>query len=60
VSSYDWLVSLVFMPTGYVVAGAASKAIGLDKTLAIGAGLCAAAGLVVLTLPSVRRLRSTS
>lgn len=57
VSSYDWLVSLVFMPLGYTLAGPLADTIGLDTTLIAAAILSAAANLGVLLVPSVRNLR---
>ena len=57
VTSYDWMVSLVFMPVGYTIAGPLADAIGVDATLLLAAGLCAAANLGVLAIPSVRNLR---
>jgi MFS family permease len=57
VSSLDWMISLVFMPLGYVLAGPLSDAIGLDLTLALAAGLGAAANMGLLLVPSVRNLR---
>lgn len=57
VSSVDWMVSLVFMPLGFAVAGPLAEGIGLDPTLALAAALGAAVNVGVLALPSVRRLR---
>lgn len=57
VSSYDWLVSLVFMPLGFTLAGPLADAIGLDTTLIAAAILSAAANLGVLLVPGVRNLR---
>ena len=56
VSSYDWMVSLVFMPVGYTIAGPLADAIGVDATLLLAAGLCAAANLGMLAIPGVRNL----
>jgi MFS family permease len=56
VSSYDWLISLVFMPLGFVLAGPLSDAIGLDTTLLLAAALSAGANLGVLAVPSVRSM----
>ena len=33
VSSYDWLISLVFMPLGFLLAGPLADAIGVGTTL---------------------------
>jgi MFS family permease len=60
VSAYDWLVSLVFAPIGYVLAGPLAERIGVDATLVIAAGLCAAAGLGMLLVPEVRSLQRLS
>jgi hypothetical protein len=57
VSSLDWMVSLVFMPLGYTVAGPLAEGIGLDTTLVLAAGLGAAANVGVLLVPGVRGLR---
>ena len=57
VSSYDWLVSLVFMPLGFTLAGPLADAIGLDTTLIAAAIVSATANLGVLLVPSVRNLR---
>jgi MFS family permease len=57
VSAYDWMVSLVFMPIGYAVAGPLAEAIGVDETLALAAGICLVANLSVLLVPDVRNLR---
>jgi MFS family permease len=56
VSSYDWLVSLVFMPLGYTLAGPLADTIGRDATLIGAAALSAAANLGVLLVPSVWNL----
>ena len=58
VSSYDWLVSLVFMPVGFALAGPAADAIGTDKTLWAAAAIAFGAHLAVLAVPSARRLRA--
>jgi MFS family permease len=57
VDSYDWLVSMVIMPVGYVVAGPLSSSIGFTTTL-VAAGLISAipCSLVVL-LPGIRGVR---
>jgi MFS family permease len=57
VSSLDWMISLVFMPLGYVVAGPLAEAIGLDLTLALGAAIGVIANTSLLLVPSVRNLR---
>jgi MFS family permease len=57
VSSYDWLVSLVFQPVGFALAGPAAEAIGRDETLWVVAATTAGSTLLILTLPSVRAMR---
>lgn len=57
VSALDWMISLVFMPLGYVLAGPLADAIGLDLTLALAAGVSAVANIGLLFIPSVRNLR---
>jgi MFS family permease len=58
VSSYDWLVSLVFTPLGFTVAGPAAESLGRGTTLWIAASLTAGSTLLILTLPSVRQVRA--
>ncbi len=57
VSALDWMISLVFMPLGYVMAGPLADAIGLDLTLALAAGVGVVANSSLLLVPSVRNLR---
>jgi len=57
VSSYDWMVSLVFQPIAFAVIGPLSDGIGLQNTLLIAASLTAVPNLLVLLVPSVRNLR---
>ena len=57
VSALDWMISLVFMPLGYVVAGPAAETFGVDATLIGAAVLGIAANLGVLAIPDVRNLR---
>jgi hypothetical protein len=56
VSSYDWLISLVFMPLGFLLAGPVAGGIGLDTTLLLAAVVSAGANVAVLVLPSVRHM----
>ena len=56
VSSYDWMISLVFMPLGYTLAGPLADAVGRDATLAAAAALSAVANVGVLAFASVRNL----
>ena len=57
VVAYDWLVSLVFMPLGYVAAAPLAEAIGTDTTLIGLAALNASACIGILLVPSVRNMR---
>ena len=57
VSSLDWMISLVFMPLGYTVAGPLAEAIGTETTLLLAAGLGVTANVGILLVPDVRRLR---
>jgi MFS family permease len=56
VFAYDLLVSYVWMPVGFTLAGPLADAVGTDTTLAAVAGLCAVANLAVLLVPAVRDL----
>jgi hypothetical protein len=51
------MISLVFMPLGYVVAGPAAEAFGLDRTLVVAALVGITVNLGVLLVPDVRNLR---
>jgi MFS family permease len=57
VSSYDWSVSLVFMPLGFALWGPLSEWIGVDETLLLAACTIAAAKLLVALVPDVRSMR---
>ncbi|MEX0626595.1 MAG: MFS transporter [Chloroflexota bacterium] len=57
VSSYDWLVSLVFQPLGFLLAGPLAGAIGLPATLLGAAALVLAGNLGVLLVRAVRDVR---
>jgi MFS family permease len=54
VSSYDWLVSLVFQPTGLLLAGPIALALGTDPTLLLSAGIIAVEVVLVLLVREVR------
>jgi MFS family permease len=56
VDSYDWLISLVFQPLGFALAGAIATGIGIRTTLLIAAALSAFVHLAVLALPSLREI----
>jgi MFS family permease len=57
VSSYDWAVSLVFMPIGFVLWGPISDLVGVDTAFVIAALLSAAAKIGPVLVPDVRNLR---
>lgn len=57
VSSYDWLVSLVFQPLGFILAGPLAEEFGLPATLLGAAGLVLAGNLGVLLVRAVREVR---
>ena len=54
VSSYDWLVSLIFQPLGFMLVGPISDGIGPTATLVGAATVGIATNLVALAVPSVR------
>lgn len=58
VGSYDWMVSLVFMPLGFALWGPLAGRIGVRETLLLAAGLFAASKLAVLLVPDIRHARS--
>ena len=60
VGSYDWLVSMVIMPPGFLLAGPAGPAIGCTTTLVAAAACAAVPCLLVTLLPGVRRVRRTA
>jgi MFS family permease len=58
VDSYDYLVSLVFTPLGFALAGPAADAVGMDTALFAAAGITVvvyAAGLAVSSARNLRR-----
>jgi len=57
VSSYDWLVSLVFQPIGFMLVGPIAESIGSSTTLIAAATLGVGANLAILAVPGVRHLR---
>jgi MFS family permease len=57
VSSYDWMVSLVFQPLAFVMVGPLAAAIGEVPTLLLAAAIGLAANAGVLLVPSVRNMR---
>jgi MFS family permease len=56
VSSYDWLVSLIFQPLGFMLVGPVSESIGPTTTLIAAATVGIATNLVALSVPSIRAL----
>lgn len=57
VSSYDWMVSLVFQPVAFALVGPLAAAIGEVPTLLLATGIGLAANGGVLLVPSVRNMR---
>jgi len=57
VSSYDWMVSLVFVPVAFAVVGPLAATIGEVPTLLLAASIGIAANGGVLLVPSVRNMR---
>jgi MFS family permease len=59
VVAYDWFAALVFQPLGYTVAGlVAAHLLGLSGTLWLGAAIGAVSTVVIVSLPSIRRLEA--
>jgi MFS family permease len=58
VSSFDWLVSLLFMPIGFVAFGPVAEAVGTGATLVVAGGAIAAVNAVVALSPPVRGVRT--
>lgn len=56
VSSYDWMVSLIFQPLAFAAVGPLSEAVGRVETLLLAAAIGIAANTSVLLVPSVRHL----
>jgi len=54
VSSYDWLVSFIFQPLGFLSVGPLSQAIGPTATLVGAASVILLANIAVTLLPSIR------
>jgi hypothetical protein len=59
VGAYDWFVSLVIMPVGWVVMGPLSSSIGFTPTLVGAAALGAIPCLLVALVPRVRSVHRT-
>jgi MFS family permease len=56
VNSFELLVTTIFAPIGYALAGPAAELLGTRSTLIIGAGWVVISTIVVLAIPSVRTL----
>jgi MFS family permease len=54
VGAYDWFVSLVIMPVGWLVMGPLSASIGLTRTLVAAAALGSVPCILVALVPQVR------
>jgi MFS family permease len=54
VSSYDWLVSFIFQPLGFLTVGPLSQAIGPTATLVGAAAVILITDITVTSLPSIR------
>jgi MFS family permease len=59
VGAYDWFLSLVIMPVGWVVAGPLSSSIGFTPTLVAAAALGSIPCVLVALVPRVRGVRRT-
>jgi hypothetical protein len=57
VSSYDWMVSLVFQPLAFVLVGPLAATIGEVPTLLLATAIGLAANTGVLLVPGVRNMR---
>ena len=58
VSSYDWLVSYLFMPIGFIAMGPLAESIGISTTLVVAAIGIAVTNLIVAVAPAVRRVQT--
>lgn len=59
VGAYDWFVSLVIMPAGWVVMGPLSSSVGFTPTLIAVAALASVPCILVALVPRVRHVRRT-
>jgi len=57
VSSYDWAVSLVFMPIGFALWGPISDLVGVETAFVAAAVVSAAAKVGPVAVPEVRNMR---
>ncbi|MGH9006927.1 MAG: MFS transporter [Acidimicrobiales bacterium] len=55
-SAYDWFGSMVLLPIGFAIEGWVSSLLGVDGTLWLGTTWLLLTVVVVLALPSVRRM----
>ncbi len=60
VIAYDWFGSMAFGPLGLALIGPLAAAIGVSTTLWLGATIITLCQLLVLLVPGVRRLESTT
>jgi predicted MFS family arabinose efflux permease len=54
VSAYNWMGAMVFLPAGYAIAGPVASAIGISRTLWIGAAWLLGSTTLVLCVRDVR------
>jgi MFS family permease len=59
VSAYNWMGAMIFLPAGYAIAGPVAGMIGVSTSLWIGAIWIVVSTIAVLSVPSVRNVRST-
>ena len=57
VSAYNWMGAMAFLPAGYAIAGPVADAIGMSRTLVLGAIWIVVSTAAVLTVRSVRDFR---
>jgi len=57
VSSYDWMVSMLFFPVGATIAGPLADAVGASSALLLIAVVSAIPSVLVLAVPAVRAIR---
>lgn len=57
VSAYNWMGAMAFLPAGYAIAGPVADAIGMSRTLVLGAVWIVLSTAAVLTVRSVRDFR---
>lgn len=57
VSAYDWMVSWIFMPLGFLLAGPLSTAIGTRAALLVAGGTMIVLYTAIAAVPGVRAIR---